>query len=220
MSEPMNFSDEPLELSQSDFDDWAPAPEFAPPPPAATYSVYVSEIREEKEFDTQKGKRYSATIDLRIIGGEYDDRAITWQRLSNTEFERKQDGRRTSQLMDLIKSAGIPQAPRSNREYSVALHGLHDRGPAAPFKVQIDWRGFCTSCYEKALMAATGAGTPEEAKAAASGEDKGTASKGAVKAKNYRGFPSNPAGGKADTFVCPDCGEEVRAQVRIVRFTV
>lgn len=219
MSEPMNFSDEPLTVSQQDFDDWQPAPEYAPPPPAGTYQMYVGEIREEKEFETQKGKRYSTTLDFRIVGGEYDDRAVTWQRLSNTEYERKVDGRKTSQLLDLIKSAGIAQIPRSNREYSVVVHGLHDRGIGATFKGQMDWRGFCTGCYEKALMDATGCSTAEDAKAAATGEQKGDAAKVAVKAKNFRAFPVDGNGKKMDAFVCNDCGAEVRAQVRIVRFT-
>ena len=218
MSEPMNFSDEPLDTQQQ-FDDWTPPPEFAPPPSAGTFSAYVSEIRDEKEFDTQKGKRYQATVDFRIIGGDQDDRAITWQRLSNTTFERRSDGKTSSQMLDLIKSAGVSQAPRSNREFSSVLHGLYDRAKGASFKVQIEWEGFCMSCYEKELMQVTGKGTAAEAKSEATGEQKKSASKSAMKAKRYRDFPEMENGnGRKDTFICADCNAEVRARVKVVRF--
>jgi|WetSurMetagenome_2_1015567.scaffolds.fasta_scaffold11627_5 hypothetical protein len=215
MSE-LNFSDEPID-SQTDFDNWEPAPEFAPPPAAGTYRTYVSEIREAKEFDAKAGKRLNATLDFRIVGGQYDDRAITWQRISNAEFERR-DGHRSSMMLDLVKSAGIQQAPRSNKEFYLTLQSLKDRGPAGLFGTQIDWRGFCTGCYEKALMAVTGTTNSEAAKAVATGEQKGTASKEAVKAKNYRAFPTTPNGSKADSFICKDCQGEVRAQVKVQRF--
>ncbi|MFA5352629.1 MAG: hypothetical protein WC291_00200 [Thermodesulfovibrionales bacterium] len=216
----MIFSDEPIDVQQ-DFDNWEPAPEFAPPPPAGTYQTYLSEIRDEKEGDTPVGKRLTAVVDLRIIGGDNDDRAITWQRVSNRESEYQ--GKRRSQMLDLLKCAGVAQAPRSNREFSVALHSVHDRGKGAPFKTQIDWRGFCTTCYEKRLMELTGGETVEIAKSLASNlsqEQRKALGKFATKAKNYRAFPAmdGDKAGRKDTFICPDCGDEVRAQVNISRF--
>lgn len=212
-----NFSDEPLD-TQHDFDDWEPAPEFAPPPAAGTYRAYLAQIREEKEFEAKSGKRLSATVDFKIIGGTYDDRSVNWQRVSNAEFQRR-DGRRTSFMLDLVKAAGVQQAPRSNREFSQVLHSLVDRGPSAPMAIQIDWRGFCTGCYEKSLMQATGASTVDAAKDKASNEQYNDANKYATKAKGYRGFPALPnGGGRSDSFLCKDCGNEVRAQVRVSRF--
>lgn len=212
-----NFSDEPLD-TQHDFDEWEPAPEFAPPPPASTYRMYLAQIREEKEVKAAVGKRLNATVDFKIIGGQYDDRAITWQRVSNVEFQRR-DGKRTSMMLDLVKAAAVQQAPRSNNEFHKVLHSLVDRGPSAPLAGQIDWRGFCTTCYEKGLMQATGAATVDAAKNIASNEQVKDVSKAATKAKSYRGFPALPnGGGRSDTFLCKDCGNEVRAQVRIVRF--
>jgi hypothetical protein len=216
MTEEMNFSDEPIDVQQ-DFDNWEPAPEFAPPPAAGTYQTFLSEIREAKEFDFNGGKRLTATVDLRIIGGQYDDRAITWVRVTNAERTRS-NGKTSSQMMDLVKCGGLQQAPKSNKEYYVALQGLKDRGPAAGFKTQIDWRGFCTTCYETKLMALTGITTADAAKTAATAEQKKEASKFATKAKNYRAFPTLPSGAKADSFICADCKDEVRAQVNVQRF--
>ncbi len=215
MSDELNFSDEQLETQQS-FDDWEPAPEFAPPPPAATYRTYLSEIREAKEFEARVGKRLTATIDLRIVGGQYDDRAITWQRVSNAEMQRR-NGKTSSMMLDMIKSAGIAQAPRSNREFYQVLQSLKDQGPAKSFGTQIDWRGFCTTCYEKKLMELTGLSV-DNAKANATPDQKKEASKYATKAKGYRSFPTTNNGGKADSFICNDCKNEVRAQVNIQRF--
>ncbi len=216
MSDEMNFSDEPID-AQQDFDNWEPAPEFAPPPAAGTYQTYLHEIRDAKEFESKNGKRLNATLDLKIIGGQYDERAINWQRVSNMEFKR-QNGTQSSLMMDMVKCAGIAQAPRSNKEYYEVLLGLKDRGVGASFKTQIDWRGFCTNCYEVRLMALTGTTSAEAAKAAATPENKKEASKFATKAKNYRAFPTNPNGTKADSFICADCKNEVRAQVNIQRF--
>jgi len=121
-------------------------------------------------------------------------------------------------MLDLVKSAGIAQAPRSNQEFFVALKGLKERGPGASFSTQIDWRGFCTTCYDKKLMALTATMVGEAAKAVATPEQKREASKYATKAKNYRAFPTNANGLKADSFICQDCKDEVRAQVNIQRF--
>jgi hypothetical protein len=211
------FSDEPLNI-ESDFDQWQEAPEFAPSVPAKTYRLYVAQIREEKEVDAAVGRRLNVTLDFKIIGGEYDDRSITFQRLSNIEFKRR-DGKQTSFLLDLLKSAGVQQAPRSNKDFSLLLHQLLDRGPSAPFGGDADWRGFCTNCNDIALMKATGRDNAKDAKDAASSEQKKEAAKYATKAKSHRGFPIGPDGQRKDTFICKDCGNEIQAQVRVTRFT-
>ena len=216
------FSDEPLNIDR-DFDEWEPPPEFAPPPEAGNYSTYLSEIREEDEYeitqpDGVKSKRLRATVDMRIIGGEFDDRAITWQRVTNGEYVRKSDQKRTSMMMDLVRSAGVSQTPNSNAQFSKALHYLKDQGPAAMFKTQIDWRGFCVNCYERKLMEMTGAGSPQEAKDRAGSDGVKEASAFATKAKNARAFPQGAGGRRKDSLICPECGQEVRAQVRVIRF--
>jgi hypothetical protein len=216
MIDEMNFSDDPIDVQQ-DFDNWEPAPEFAPPPVAGTYQTYISEIREATEIDSKAGKRLSAIIDLKIIGGQYDERTIAWVRISNVEMQRS-NGKTSSQMLDVLKCGGVQQAPRSNKEYFVALKGMKDRGAGASFKTQIDWRGFCTTCYETRLMSLTGAENTEAAKAMATAEQKKDASKFATKAKNYRAFPTNAAGAKCDSFICADCKDEVRAQVNVQRF--
>lgn len=216
MSDEMNFSDEPLD-TQSDFDGWEPAPEFAPPPPANTYPMFVKNIREIKEGESKVGKRIYATLDLCIQGGEFDGRAINFQRLNNIEFTRK-DGKRTSFMLDMLKCGGLMQAPKSNKEFAVALQGFAERGPSSVFKGQIDWEGACATCRDKYLMSATSTSSIEDAKNLATKENWDGARKASVKAKNYRAFPMNPNGSRKDTFICPDCGEEVRAQVQIKRF--
>src|SRR5512137_3014895 len=110
----IQFSDEPLGLEQ-DFEKWQEAPEFAPPPPAGKYRAYIDSIRNEEEYGERK--RYRAVLDLRIVGGKEDGRLITWVRLSNKESDRKSTGTRSSMLLDLVKSAGVSVAPRSNKDF-------------------------------------------------------------------------------------------------------
>ena len=100
----------------------------------------------------------------------------------------------------------------------MVIQGLKDRGPGASFSTQIDWRGFCTTCYENKLRELTGAADLAAAKTQATPDQKKQASKYATKAKNYRGFPSTTNGARADSFICPVCKDEVRAQVNIQRF--
>jgi hypothetical protein len=179
--------------------------------------MYVKQVREVKENESKVGKRVYAVLDFCIQGGEFDGRSINYQRLNNIEFTRK-DGKRTSFMLDMLKSGGLMQAPKSNRDFVVALHGFADAGPSVMFKAQIDWEATCMTCRDKFLMSVTSTSDIESAKAAASKEDWDNARKASVKAKNYRSFPMNPNGSRKDTFICPDCKEEVRAQVQIKRF--
>jgi hypothetical protein len=217
MSDITNFSDEQLD-TQTDFDQWEPAPEFAPPPPAATYRMYVSSVRDIAEKDSAKGKRIFATLDLRIQGGQFDDRAVNFQRVNNVEFQRR-DGHKTSFMLDLLKSAGVQQAPRSNKEFAVALQGLADRGPSASFSAQLDWEGVCSTCRDKSLMATTNQTDIQVAKNVAQKDDWDKARTASMKFKNYRAFPTNGNGTKNDSPICSECGESIRAQVNIKRFT-
>lgn len=214
----LQFSDEPLNIEQ-DFNEWEPAPEFAPPPQAGTYTVYIDQIRSEEQFEVPTvGVRYKVVVDLRIVGGEYDNRTITWQRFSNKEVTRKATGKRSSQLLDLVKAAGMKQPPRSNNDFHLVVNRLKDLGPGATFMVQIDWRGFCTPCFEKKLMELTHTATPDDAKHVADGDQRNEASNFATKARNYRGFPVAGVNQRKDSFICEGCKNEVRAQVQIQRF--
>jgi hypothetical protein len=217
MSTELNFSDEPLDVQQA-FDEWEPAPEFAPPPPAGVYQMYLSNLREIKENETKVGKRVFATFDLRISGGQFDDRAINYQRVNNVEFERK-DGKKSSFMLDLIKSAGIQQAPRSNKDFANILQNMAEGGPQFTFKAQVDWEGVCSVCRDKSMMASTNTTTLDEAKVAATKDTWDTARKASVKAKNARAFPLNQNGSRKEEFICAECGNQVRAQVKITRFT-
>jgi hypothetical protein len=40
----------------------------------------------------------------------------------------------------------------------------------------------------------------------------------ATKAKNARAFPQGAGGRRKDSLICPECGQEVRAKVRVIRF--
>lgn len=221
----VQFSDEPIEGIEKSFEEWVQPPEFAPPPPAGTYRVYIDQIRSEEEFnaivDGREVKRYRCVLDLRILGGAHDGRVITFQRLTNRENLRKATGTTASQLLDVVKATGVSSAdlPNSNKKFSLFVRTMKDRGAAMSFGVQIDWRGFCGTCYERKLMELTGTVTADAAKDAAKSSPDcfNEASDYATKAKNYRGFPPNPAGGLKDSFICDTCREEVRASVRLTR---
>lgn len=220
MPDELIFSDDLLDGAQEDFENWEPPAEFAPAVPAGVYSMYLTEIREPKEFDTkEQGKRLSASLDFRIAGGPNDERAITWQKVTNIRFERgRGSGKFSSRMLDVLKSAGVQQAPTSNKEYFAALQALQSRGKAACLKGQVDWRGFCTTCYERALLRQTGSPDIQAAKVAADNDQYQIANKEATKAKSFRGFPLNDKGVREDVMLCKECGDEIRAQVNITRY--
>lgn len=216
-----NFSDEPLVPDILDhYENYAPAQEFAPAVPAGVYQFYLAQIRDAAEFDTDDGKRLSTTLDLRVVGGEHDDRAVMFQRLSNGLFERPRgSGHLVSQLMDLGKAA--KQAPAlSNQQAIEMLEHLVEAGAGESFPAQIDWRGFCNSCYTKKICEITKEKSAVEAKKAATSEQRIEAANFATKAKSHRAFPINNDGKREDNFICPDCDDEIRAQVRIQRFII
>jgi len=214
------FSNEPIPDVQQQYDDWEPQAEFAPPIPAGVYNFYLAQVRSEREINTQKGLRYMAQVDVRVLGGEHDDRAVTYQRVSNAEFERPRgSGKFTSTLMDLAKTAG-QQPPKSNQEASELLNSMVQRGTGVSFKAQVDWRGFCIPCYEKALKRLTGAYDVAEAKSTADKDQYKEANAAGSKAKSMRNFPEDGNGNRKDTLICPDCGNEVRANVEIRRFVL
>lgn len=210
------FSDEPIE-SKVVWEDWEEAPEFAPPPPAGIYRMHVALVREQRAFKNRDGAdRFGATVDYRIIGGEYDDRAITFVRLSNAEFER--NGKYTSTLADLAHAIGQKEALRSNRDFQQWLLAMVAQGKQNFFTAQLEWRGFCTTCNEKALMRVTFTGSAAEAKEKATPEQYTEAQKEGTKAKSARGFPKDKDGKTLDTFLCDSCKNEVRARAEIRRY--
>jgi hypothetical protein len=213
------FSTEPLNI-ENDWDQWDPPPEFAPPPEAGTYRMYLAAVRELDEYETKIGKRLKAVVDFRIVGGEYDTRAVNFQRLNNYAFTRKSDGKTSSQMLDMIKSAGVSAMPRNNAEFADVLNMMKDQGTGLTFGAQLDWEGWCKTCYEASFMKETGAANVKDAKELAKGnyEVFDAAADFATKAKNARGFPQRPDGKRKDSFLCGDCGQEVRARVKVVRF--
>lgn len=216
----IEWSDEVLPDIEQALEAWVEPPEFAPPVPAGKYVGHVDTIREETQKIVEGlGKRWYATFDIRIIGGEQDERTVTFVRVDNVERLRKATGTMASKGLDLMKAASITAPLKTNKDFHEALLRMKEMGPAVKFGFQVDWRGFCSNCYESQLMRATGAATAEAAKSLSTPQQRGSAADFATKAKNYTKFPDSMNGkGKQDSFICNDCKETVRASMNVTRF--
>lgn len=208
MSDAFDFSTltNDTSLDFGEWDNWQEQEDFPPALPEGTYRGKVDKIR---SADVREDGYLGTVVDLRVVGGAYDNRTVTWQRISN---KPREEGNRASMLTDLLQSAGVRgTAPRSNQEYGAALNHICET--ATPVTFSVGWRGFCSVCYETKLVELTGASSASEAKMVASTDVKKEASKFATKAKSSRSFPNGQ-----DVMSCPTCGNEVRAQVQIRKF--
>lgn len=213
----IEFSDAPLEGAREQYEQWEEVPEFLPPPKWGNVRGFIDQIREEKEYDTAKGKRLSVTVDLKLVGGEDDDRVVTYQRFSNQSFDSKATGTSHSFLLDLIKSAGVRQAPLSNKDYATVVRHLRDT--STTFSWQGDWEGNCMTCFYNKLKEITQTTSDAEAKRVATPDQKKEANKFSKRARDFRGFPTIDGTDKRrDSFTCETCKGEVRAQYRVKRF--
>lgn len=218
--EDLNLSDAPIEGVEEAFANWQEPSEFPPPPPPGKHSAVIKDIRDAKEQDGV----LKVVLDLELRGGEGDQKPLNFVRLSGKMFERQ--GTRTSQLLDFVKSAGMQQVPRSNKEFAAALKRLMDSAQTVNF--QLDWRAYCSNCASTKLLELTGEQTDDAARdalnamyssdAAAAKKIRDEVSKVGTKAKNYKGFPEGHNGLRSDTFDCPACGQELRAQANITRW--
>lgn len=208
--EELNLSDAPIEGLEEAFDNWQEAPPFAPPPEPGPLHA---------RFAIDNGGVVDGVLKLEltftVVGGNSDGGRIPFQRVSSKLFERR-DGTRTSQVMDILHSAGVAQSPKSLREIGQQMTALSNAGSIVSF--QHDWRGACADCYKSKLRELTGSATDEEAKAASSKEQRKAADKFAVKYKNWKAFPIGPNGEKLVESKCPACGGDIRAQSNIVRY--
>lgn len=206
----LNLSDDPIEGIEEAFDNWQEAPAFAPPP---------SPGPQRATFAIDKATAVDGVLKLEltftVVGGDSDAARIPFQRVSSKMFERR-DGTKTSQVMDILHSAGVSQSPKSLREVAQQMKALADSGAIVSF--QLDWRGTCLDCYKSHLRELTGAATDDEAKNSATKEQRKAADKFAVKAKNAKAFPIGANGERLIEFKCPVCGGDIRAQANIVRY--
>ena len=199
-------------------DEWTPASEFPPCIQPSNQLLVVSDINELRGFEANGTSHLEANLNFRVLGGEQDGvSAATFVRLNT--FVNQRSGQ--SRIGDMLNSAGFP-APASQREMAEFIKVMLDDGKECT--AQIEWRGFCSPCYQASLMTATNANTPEAAKAELQGSDTSkavykAANAAGLKARNARAFPDSSNGdGKQDFFSCGTCGNEVRAQTRIARF--
>jgi hypothetical protein len=220
MSDNIAWSEDVLPESEQAQDNWVEPPEFAPSVPAGKYIGYVDAVTRQEQISIEGvGQRWFATFDVRIVGGEYDERVIKFAQVNNVSRTRKMTGTVSSQGLDMLKSAGWTGPLRTNVDYKEALLKMKELGPAMKFGFQCDWRGWCQTCYGHKLMQLTGADNADAAKAVATKSQKAEAGEFAEKASNYSRFPDNPGGkGKKDSFLCPNCGETVRAKVQVLRY--
>ena len=208
--ESLNLSDDPIEGLEEAFDNWQEPPAFGAPPAAgpqrATFAI-----------DTASSADGVLKFELTytIVGGADDAKTIRFQRISSKMFERR-DGTRTSQVIDLLMSAGVQQRPHSLKEVAQVMKSASEGGKIASF--QHDWRGACMDCYKAKLRELTGTDNDDAAKVAATKAQRKEADKFAVKFKNFKAFPVGTSGERLIEVKCPVCGGDIRAQSNIVRF--
>ena len=211
----MHFSEQPIEGIEQDQENWKSPSEFPPPPDPGTYRAFIKQIRDVREKITDKGPRLVVSYDAHLVEL---DRTINFNWISNIEFNTNDRGR-TSTMLDMVKSAGVTGVIRTNQDFAKILDKMEGNNQFT-FRINIDWRGSCRTCYAQKLMELTGDDTSELAAAHASKEQKDEANKFALKFKNFRQFPpadTDPMKRKS-TAVCADCGDEIRAQANINRY--
>jgi len=224
--ESLNLDNTPIEGIEEAFDNWEEPSEFPPPPQPGKKSAVVAAIREMRETANADGKKVlHVTIDLKMRGGDDEDKAINFVRLSGTMFDRASG--RSSQLLDFVKSSGVQQVPATNLQFAQYIKQMVDKATLVYF--QVDWQGYCSNCANNCMMAETGEMTDAAAREALEEirrndlqrfrDIKKKVGKEGTKFKNYRQFPELPGGnGRKDSVDCPVCGQEVRARANITRW--
>ncbi len=143
---------------------------------------------------------------------EYDGRLIPRQWVSSVPR-----GKDPSMVFDLLRSAGIPTLPRSNRELEEVIFQIQAAGEL--LTVELDWEGFSKALWDRKLKELTGATNSTQARDQATKAQKRAARRFAVRAQSYRDFPDDPDGeGKLHLYTDPETGEEVEASPKIRRF--
>lgn len=212
----LQFSEEPLEGIEEDQQNWKPANEFPPPPEPGKYTGFIKQIREIREKLTKdKGPRVVVCFDVQLME---NDRVIAFNWASNIEYMTADRGR-TSTLLDLVKSAGIQGIVRTNKDFVSFLQKMEGNNQIT-FKISVDWKGSCRTCYSQKLIGLTGEENGDLAAEHATKEQKDEANKFALKFKNYRAFPQadNDPNKRKSVVLCSDCGDEIRAQANISRY--
>jgi hypothetical protein len=202
-------------LDVGDVQNWQEPSAFAPPPPAGEYRAVIDDIVDARSFEARGEACLELTINYRIHGGEYDGRAVTFQRVNT--FKRERD--KSSTLLDFFKSAGVPSQDLKNisvKDAAKLAQTLADRGGIVKF--YLDWQAYSVPARNQTLIALTGANDYDEARVAADDEAWKGARKAALIATSYRDFPDNGRGGKKPSLVCPLTGEKVEAKAVVKRF--
>ena len=230
--ESLNLDDMPLEGLEEAFDAWSPALEFPPAIRPGKHSAIISDLRDA----SVKNNVLNVSVDLECKGNGEDGEKVTFVRLSGKMFPRFRDGVVSSQILDLIKSSGIDQKPKSNKDLLAIIKYLQDGNKFVSFKS--DLRTYCTVCANKVLFAATSVepeGTSvEEVKAAQTmaynilsampAEEAKRINKEIRKAgtkhSSAKAIPLGASGRHLDIVKCPGCEADLRVQVNIVNWLV
>jgi len=217
--ESLNLDETPLEGLEEAAEKWVESPEFPPAIKPGKHSGIITSIRDM----TGDNGILKVTLDLECRDSESYGEKINFQRFSSKLFQRR-DGTVTSQLLDLIKSSGIEQKPRSLKDLAEILNFLMTDEKFVNF--QSDLRTYCSACGNNKLMEITGEATAEDAKVALQNMEQSEKNKAyndvrkaAEKHKNARAIPINQATGRhLDSVECPDCGADLRVNAAIVRW--
>ena len=126
--------------------EWEPATEFPPCIQPSNQSIVISDINELRGFEANGTNHLELDANFRVRGGEQDGAsAVTFQELNT--FINDRTGQ--SRIGDMLNSAGFPQ-PSSLREIAEFIKVMHDEGKECT--AQIEWKGFCSPCYQAASM--------------------------------------------------------------------
>ncbi len=208
------LAETPLEGLDEAMDGWQEQPEFPPPPPPGKKRGVISKINYEQSKQRDDGN-VTLVFDLEIRGGEEDGRSIPFMRASSKLYDR--GGSRTSQLIDVLQSAGINTGVRTVKDIVEAVKALSDQGRLVHF--QLDWQGYCTTCAKEKAVELTGEFDSTEAFKVLTPEHRKEVGKYATVYKGYRKFP-DVNGVKQGSGVCSNDPnhDDVQARANITRW--
>lgn len=210
----LELSNELLDIG--DVQNWTEPSAFAPPPPAGNYRAVIDSVVDARTFEARGKPQLEVVLNYRVLGGEYDGRAVTFQRVNTFVNDDR------SSLLDFFKSAGVPDEDLINlsvKDAAKLVYRLAEQ--AATVSFYLDWSAYSVPARDFTLRLLTGADTTEEAKAKAEGNNDiwNEAKKAALVCRGYRNFPSDAKGGKKPIITCPITSKKVEARAYVARYT-
>lgn len=125
-------------IETSDESQYKDATEFPAPIPEGLYTF----LQGKPEFEATKDGNLKATMNHKVVGGEFDGQSVNFDSISDKFFERS--GVRVCGMMDHIRAVyGVGSPERSARTRAERAAAI-EAGEGKTFKAKIQWDGYCS----------------------------------------------------------------------------